>query len=81
MFLAPPRTYRSNRPNSNQFILGRMEVAGLAIGVIELAGQLTKASIECYSIFSEIGEVGYSQDSMLHEVQTEALRLRQWEQG
>ena len=58
-----------------------MEVAGLAIGAVGLAGQLTKASIECYTIFSEIGEVGYSQDSILHEVQTEALRLRQWEQG
>lgn len=58
-----------------------MEVAGLAIGAVGLGAQLAKASIDCYNIFSQISEVGSSQDSILHELRTEALRLRQWEQG
>ena len=56
-----------------------MEPAGLALGVVGLTGQLVKVSMEWYDIFTEMSDVGISHDSALHNLRTEALRLKQWE--
>ncbi|KAF8461694.1 hypothetical protein BDZ91DRAFT_369807 [Kalaharituber pfeilii] len=58
-----------------------MEPAGLAIGIAGLAFQLAGVSQECYTIFSEMKEIGYAQDSVLHDLRMEGLRLKQWEEA
>jgi len=58
-----------------------MEPAGLAIGVVSLAGRLTKTAIDCYKIFDNMGEVGSTYDATLHGLRTQGLRLRRWEQA
>ncbi|KAF8448488.1 hypothetical protein BDZ91DRAFT_112651 [Kalaharituber pfeilii] len=58
-----------------------MEAVGLAIGIVGLAGQLAKVSQEWSNIFSEMKEIGYAHDSVLHDLRTEGLRLKQWEQA
>ncbi|KAF8474189.1 P-loop containing nucleoside triphosphate hydrolase protein [Kalaharituber pfeilii] len=58
-----------------------MDPAGLAIGIAGLAGQLAKVSQEWSKIFSEMKEIGYAHDSVLHNLRTEGLRLKQWEQA
>ncbi|KAF8474187.1 P-loop containing nucleoside triphosphate hydrolase protein [Kalaharituber pfeilii] len=58
-----------------------MDLAGLAIGIAGLAGQLAKVSQEWSKIFSEMKEIGYAHDSVLHNLRTEGLRLKQWEQA
>jgi len=58
-----------------------MESAGLAIGVVGLAGQLTKAAMDCYKIFDNMNDVGPTYDVILHELCTEGLRLRRWKQA
>ena len=56
-----------------------MEAAGLALGVVGLTGQLVRVSIEWCNIFTEMSDVSTSHDSALHNLRTEALRLKQWE--
>lgn len=56
-----------------------MEPVGFAIGVVGLAGPLAKASIDCYRIFDDMSDVGNTHDSILHQLRTEGLRLKRWE--
>ncbi|KAF8455068.1 P-loop containing nucleoside triphosphate hydrolase protein [Kalaharituber pfeilii] len=58
-----------------------MEAVGLAIGVVGLSGQLAKVSQEWSNIFSEMKEIGYAHDAVLHDLRTEGFRLKQWEQA
>jgi len=58
-----------------------MEPAGLTIGVVGLAGQLTKAAMDCYKIFDNMNDVGSTYDAILHELRTQGLRLRRWEEA
>ena len=54
-------------------------MAELAIGVVPLVMKLASASIECYKIFDDMSNVGDSYDSLLHELRTQGLRLKGWE--
>ncbi|KAF8461700.1 hypothetical protein BDZ91DRAFT_736167 [Kalaharituber pfeilii] len=66
--------------NSICFILITiMEAVGLAIGIVGLAGQLAKVSQEWSNMFSEMKEIGYAHDSVLHDLRTEGFRLKRWE--
>ncbi|KAF8462069.1 hypothetical protein BDZ91DRAFT_850828 [Kalaharituber pfeilii] len=56
-----------------------MEATGLAIGIIGLAGQLARVTQEWSNIFSEMKEIGYAHDCVLHDLRTEGFRLKQWE--
>jgi len=56
-----------------------MEPVGFAIGVVGLAGPLAKASMDCYRIFDDMSDVGHSHASILHQLRTEGLRLKRWE--
>ncbi|KAF8455069.1 P-loop containing nucleoside triphosphate hydrolase protein [Kalaharituber pfeilii] len=58
-----------------------MEAVGLAVGIVGLAEQLAKVSQEWSNIFSEMKEIGYAHDAVLHDLRTEGLRLKQWEQA
>jgi len=58
-----------------------MDAASLTIGVVGLSIQLTKATMDCYKIFDNMGEVGSTYDTILHELRTQGLRLRRWEQA
>jgi len=58
-----------------------MEPAGLTIGVVGLAGQLTKAAIDCYKIFDNMNDVGSTYDAILHELRTQGLLLKRWEEA
>ena len=58
-----------------------MEPAGLTIGVVGLAGQLAKAAMDCYKIFDDMSEVGSTYDAILHELRTQGLLLKKWEQA
>jgi len=58
-----------------------MEAAGLAIGVVGLTGQLARAAIDCYQVFDDMSEVGTTCDSILHNLRTEGLRLKRWEES
>jgi len=58
-----------------------MEPAGLTIGVVGLAGQLTKAAIDCYKIFDGMNDVGATYDAILHGLRTQGLLLKRWEQA
>jgi len=57
-----------------------MEPAGLTIGVVGLAGQLTKAAMDCYKIFDNMRDVGSTYDTILHELRTQGLLLKRWEE-
>ena len=48
---------------------------------ISIGGQLTKVIAKYYNIFSQISEDECAKDPMLHDLRTEALRLREWKQG
>lgn len=56
-----------------------MEPAGLAIGVVGLAGQLFKASIECYDILSDTNDFATDHDNFVWQLNTERHRLIGWE--
>jgi len=58
-----------------------MEPVGFTIGVIGLAGQLAKAAMDCYKIFDDMGDVGSTHDAILHELRTQGLLLKKWEQA
>jgi len=58
-----------------------MEPAGLTIGVIGLAGQLTKAAMDCYKIFDNMRDVGSTYDTILHGLRTQGLLLKRWEEA
>jgi len=58
-----------------------MEPASLTIGVVGLAGQLTKAAMDCYKIFDNIRDVGSSYDTILHGLRTQGLLLKRWEEA
>jgi len=58
-----------------------MEPVSFTIGVVGLAGQLTKAAMDCYKIFDNMNDVGPTYDAILHELRTQGLRLRRWEQA
>jgi len=53
-----------------------MESVSFTIGVVGLAGQLTKAAMDCYKIFDSMNDVGPTYDAILHELRTQGLRLR-----
>jgi len=57
-----------------------MEAAGLSIGVVGLTGQLAKVAIDCYKIFDDMKGVGSTYDSILHQLRTQGLLLKGWEQ-
>ena len=57
-----------------------MEPAGLTIGVVGLAGQLAKATMDYYKIFNEMSDVGATYDTILHKLRTQGLRLKRWEE-
>jgi len=58
-----------------------MEPASLTIGVVGLAGQLTKAAMDCYKIFDNMNDVGSTYDGILHELRTQGLLLKRWEEA
>ena len=58
-----------------------MEPASFTIGVVGLAGQLTKAAMDCYKIFDNMNDVGSTYDAILHELRTQGLLLKRWEQA
>jgi len=58
-----------------------MESLGLAIGVVDLTRQLAKAAIDCYKIFNDMSDVGSTYDAILHELRTQGLLLKGWEQA
>jgi len=58
-----------------------MEPASFTIGVVGLAGQLTKAAMDCYKIFDNMSDVGSTYDIILHELRTQGLLLKRWEQA
>jgi len=58
-----------------------MEPAGLTIGVVGLAGQLTKAAMDCYKIFDNMNDVGSTYDAILHGLRTQGLLLKRWEEA
>ena len=57
-----------------------MDPAGFAIGVVGLAGQLAKAAMDCYKIFDNMNDVGSTYDAILHQLRTQGLLLKAWEQ-
>jgi len=56
-----------------------MEPASFTIG--GLAGQLTKAAMDCYKIFDNMNDVGSTYDAILHELRTQGLLLKRWEEA
>jgi len=58
-----------------------MEAAGFTIGVVGLAGQLAKTAMDCYKIFDDMNDVGSNYDAILHELRTQGLLLKGWEQA
>jgi len=58
-----------------------MEPASLATGVVSLASQLTKAAMDCYKVFDNMNDVGSTYDAILHELRTQGLLLKRWEQA
>ena len=56
-------------------------MAEVATGGISLVMHLASASIECYKIFDDIGNAGESYDSLLHDLRTQGLRLKGWEEA
>jgi len=62
-------------------IIHIMEPASLTIGVVGLAGQLTKAAMDCYKIFDNMRDVGSTYDTILHGLRTQGLLLKRWEEA
>jgi len=58
-----------------------VEPASLTIGVVSLAGQLTKAAMDCYKIFDNMNDVGSTYDTILHGLRMQGLLLKRWEQA
>jgi len=58
-----------------------MEPASFTIGVVSLAGQLTKAAMDCYKIFDNMRDVGSTYDTILHGLRTQGLLLKRWEEA
>ena len=58
-----------------------MDPAGFAIGVVGLTGQLAKAAMDCYRIFDNMNDVGSAYDGILHDLRTQGLLLKGWEQA
>ncbi|KAF8460959.1 hypothetical protein BDZ91DRAFT_411400 [Kalaharituber pfeilii] len=58
-----------------------MELAASAAGLAGLTLQLAQVARDCANIYSEVKEVGYTHDSVLHNLRTEGLRLKRWEQA
>jgi len=58
-----------------------MEPVGLSIGVVGLAGQLAKSTMDYYKIFDDMNDVGSTYDATLHELRTQGLLLKRWEQS
>jgi len=58
-----------------------MEPASFTIGVVGFAGQLTKAAMDCYKIFDNMNDVGSTYDGVLHELRTQGLLLKRWEEA
>ncbi|KAF8446937.1 P-loop containing nucleoside triphosphate hydrolase protein [Terfezia claveryi] len=58
-----------------------LDPIGITIGVIGLAGQLAKAATDYYKIFDDMSDVGTTYDSVLHQLRTEGLRLKGWEEA
>jgi len=58
-----------------------MEPTGLTIGVVGLTGQLAKVAMDCYKIFDDMSDVGSTYDAILHELRTQGLLLKGWEQA
>jgi len=58
-----------------------MEPASFTIGVVGLAGQLTKAAMDCYKIFDNMNDVGSTYNAILHELRTQGLLLKRWEEA
>ncbi|KAF8474179.1 hypothetical protein BDZ91DRAFT_845551 [Kalaharituber pfeilii] len=61
-----------------------MKLAASAAGLAGLAGltlQLAQVARDCANIYTEVKEVGYTHDSVLHNLRTEGLRLKRWEQA
>jgi len=58
-----------------------MEPASFTIGIVGLAGQLTKAAIDCYKIFDNMNDVGATYDAILHGLRTQGFLLKRWEQA
>ena len=58
-----------------------MDSAGFPIGVVGLTRQLAKATIEYYKIFDNMNDVGSSYDASLHDLRTQGLLLKGWEQA
>ena len=58
-----------------------MEAAGLVVGVVGLTGQLAKAAMEWYKIFDNMNDVGSTYDVILHDLRTQGLLLKGWEQA
>jgi len=58
-----------------------MDPASLTIGVVGLAGQLTKAAMDCYKIFDNMNDVSSTYDAILHELRTQGLLLKRWEEA
>lgn len=58
-----------------------MEAAGLALGVVGLAAQLFKTSMECYDILSDSKDVGADHEKFVWEITTERHRLIIWEKN
>ncbi|KAF8462319.1 hypothetical protein BDZ91DRAFT_850706 [Kalaharituber pfeilii] len=52
-----------------------MESAGITIGIGGLLVQLAKVSRMCYTIFSEMKEIGYAHDPVLHDLWAEGLAV------
>jgi len=53
-----------------------MEPVSFTIGIVGLAGQLTKAAIDCYKIFDNMNDVGATYDAILYGLCTQGLLLR-----
>jgi len=58
-----------------------MEPVGVTIGVVGLTGQLAKAAMDCYKMFDNMSDVGSTYDAILHELRTQGLLLKKWEQA
>ena len=58
-----------------------MDAAGLTVGVVGLTSQLAKVAMDCYKIFDNMKDVGSTYNSVLHELRTQGLLLKGWEQA
>jgi len=63
------------------FYINIMEITGLALGAVGLTGQLARAAMDYYKIFDDMNDVGSTYDAILHELRTQGLLLKGWEQS